>query len=98
MRLIAGHQHPQFDLNGGMPAGHTTVIRAAKDPIAREPEDPRIIALLRRTLCRATLSMDTNSWRITGVEGGERDVSLGATFEEWVKPCEELLTEALKNG
>ena len=95
MRLIAGHAHPQFDLNGAMPAGVTTVIRAAKDPIAKVPEDERILALLQRTLCRAKLDGEGQQWEVTSVLGLTDHLAFGATYEEWVSVCEALLAEAM---
>lgn len=96
MRLLTGRNHPNFNLDGGLPQGIKTVIRAAKDPIARVPQDEEIIALLQRTLCRAKLG-ELGCWEVTSVTGMEIAIPYSAPFSEWKKECENLLAEAMKD-
>lgn len=98
MRLMTGRNHPQFNLDGGMPQGSKTVIRAAKDPICEEPQDPAIQALLQRTLCRAKLDRESQQWEITSVIGTVAYIGYGAVFQDWLDVCENLLAEAMKDG
>src|SRR5690349_3774580 len=67
MRMITGRNHPHFNLDGGMPQGIKTVVRAAKDPVTVRPQDEAINVLLQRTLCRAKLELDC--WEVTSVTG-----------------------------
>lgn len=98
MRLMTGRNHPNFDLDGGMPQGPKTVIRAARDPIAPEPEDPQIQALLQRTLCHAILDREEQRWEVRSVIGTVDYVPYGGTYDDWVKTCEALLAEAMDHG
>lgn len=91
MRLITGRNHPNFNLDGGMPQGLKTVVRAAKDSIAEEPQDDTIKALLRDTLCRAKLDRETQRWKVTSVLGMEKLLPYGAPLSEWETTCKALL-------
>lgn len=95
MRIMTGRNHPQFNLDGGMCSGPKVTIRAAKDPIAQEPEDLALKALLKRTLCRAKLG--EGCWEVTSVGGRVVRFSFDAPFSEWTKLCEQLLKEAMEN-
>lgn len=95
MRLVTGRNHEHFNLDGGMPQGVGYVVRPAKDPIAREPEDGMIGLLLRRTLCRARLDEEARLWRITGMTGRSVLMQFSASFGEWESECNQLLKEAL---
>lgn len=100
MRMLTGRvgfEKPgfNFNLDDARPAGPQTVIRAAKDPIAREPEDARIKALLVRTLCRGRLADDRSQWEISGVTGQVYMLSLGAPYELWETACTGLLNQAM---
>lgn len=98
MRLMTGRNHPDFDLDGGLPQGIKTVIRAARDPICETPQDTAIIALLQRTLCRAKLDRESQQWEITSVIGTVAYLPYGALFQDWMDVCENLLAEAMANG
>lgn len=91
MRLITGRNHPNFNLNGGLPQGIKTVVRAAKDPIALEPQDEAIMALLQSTLCRAKLDHETQQWEVTSVLGAKKLVPYGASIGDWKEACKVLL-------
>lgn len=93
MRLITGRNHAHFNLDGGMSQGPKYIVRPARDPIAQEPEDGQIKALLQRCLCRAKLG--EGCWEVTGVSGRMVRFSFDATFDEWTKLCEQLLKEAM---
>lgn len=83
----------QFNLDGGMSQGPKHIVKPARDPIAQVPEDPQIIALLQRCLCRAKLG--EGCWEITSVTGKVTTVSLGATLGMWTHVCENLLKAAM---
>jgi hypothetical protein len=85
----------QFNLDGARPMGPQHIIRAAKDAIARQPQDETIIALLRRTLTRAKLSDDNSQWEIEGMTGQVYTLSLGAPYELWETACQGLLNQAM---
>ena len=85
----------QFNLDGARPAGPQTVIKAAKDPISRFPQDEAINVLLRRTLTRAKLSEDNTQWEIEGMTGQIYTLSLGAPYELWETACQGLLNQAM---
>lgn len=91
MRLLTGRAHPNFNLNGGLPQGIKTVVRAAKDSIAEAPQDETINALLRDTLCRAKLDRDTQQWKVESVLGMVKMLPYGASLEMWQAACKELL-------
>lgn len=100
MRMLVGRPQLakdgfEFNLDGARPAGPQTVIRAAKDPVAREPQDEEIKALLQRTLTRAKLNDDSTAWEVTGVTGERGEIPLGAPLAAWVQQCEKLLVEAM---
>lgn len=97
MRLMTGRNHPNFDLDGGMPQGVKTVIRAAKDPISDVPQDWSILQLLQRTLCRAKLDRDSQQWEITSVIGTVAYLSYGAVYQDWQDVCDRLFDEAMKS-
>lgn len=93
-----------FDLECGKLRSQTTTrgntvtsVRAVRDPIARVPQDDKIIALLLRTLTRAQLSEDSSQWEIKGMTGDTYMLSLGAPYELWVIACEGLLKKAMNN-
>lgn len=81
-----------FDIGGGMPRGPSHVVRAARDAV-RPPEDPEILALLKRTLCRAQLGV--NCFEIVSVDDAITEIGYGATFEQWKKTCERILAESI---
>lgn len=89
--MLTGRNHPNFNLDGGMPQGIKTVVRAAKDSIAEAPQDELIVALLRDTLCRAKLDRDTQQWQVTSVLGMIKHLPYGASLEDWQAACKELL-------
>lgn len=93
MRLITGRNHADFNLDGGMSQGPKYMVRPAKDPIARAPEDEQINILLRTTLCRARAHEGT--WEITGVSGAVKCVEYSASYETWSLTCRELLKIAI---
>ena len=97
MRMLTGRSHPDFNLDGGMPQGIKTVVRAARDPMASEPTEPAIRDLLQRTLTRAKLSEDRTGWEIQSVSGKAVMIPLGATTELWTSTCEKLLEEAMSD-
>ncbi len=95
VRLITGRNHAHFNLDGGMSQGPKYIVRPAKDPVAREPEDTLIGLLLKRTLCRAKLDEEARLWRITGMTGRSVLMQFSASFGEWESECNRLLKEAL---
>lgn len=98
MRITGQQRHPHFNLDGGAPQGPKYIIRPAKDPMAKAPEDSLILALLTATLCRAKLDEDARLWRVTGMTGRYVLLSLGATYAEWERECNALLAEAIKEA
>lgn len=97
MRLITGRNHEHFNLDGGMSMGPKYVIRPAKDPMAREPEDGFVMQLLKETLCRARLDEEARLWRITGMTGRSVLMQFSATYAEWEVECKALLKEAVES-
>jgi hypothetical protein len=95
VRFSTSRGHPNFNLDGGLPRERTTIIRAAKDPV-RVPEDPEIVAIIQRCLCRVVLGEDC--YVVTGVAGGQRTVRYGAPTSAWNEACDQLLQEAMKEG
>lgn len=92
MRFSGSRGHPQFDLDGGQPKGPSTIVRAAKDPV-RVPEDPAILAVIQRCLCRVELGEDC--YVVHGMSGDNRIVPYGAPHAKWEQVCDELLQLAL---
>jgi hypothetical protein len=96
VRFSGSRQTPGFNVNVGLPLrGRTEIIRAAKDPV-KIPEEPEIVDLVERSLCRVSLGEDC--YVVTGVAGGQRIVRYGAPFGDWTRVCNELLDEAMKEG
>ena len=62
----------------------------------RPPEEPTIVAVIERCLCRVTVGADC--YEVTGISGAQRAVRYGATLADWEKACGELLDEAMKSG
>lgn len=79
-----------------MSQGPKYIMRPARDPIAQEPEDGLIVALLKATLCRARLDEEARLWRITGMTGRSVLMVFSATYADWQKECEQLLKEAME--
>jgi len=98
MRMMTGRPQMdkggfQFNLDGGMSQGPKYIARPARDPIAQEPEDVQIKALLQRCLCRAKLA--TDCWEVTSVTGTVKTLSFSASYAQWKHTCENLLLESL---
>lgn len=101
MRMIVGRVGLEkdgfdFNLDNARPMGPQHIIRAAKDPIARVPTDPLIVALLERTLCRAKIDDANELWEITGVNDDQGRLALGAPMFMWTELCEKLLQQAME--
>jgi hypothetical protein len=77
------------------PGACTTVVRAAKDPVA-PPQDPVYVEVIERNLCRVSLGEDC--YVVTGLAGGQRIVRYGAPLSEWETACADLLKEAMLSG
>jgi len=93
MQFSGSRGHSTFNLDGGLPRGRTSIIRAAKDPVL-PPTDPAYVATIVKNLCRVKLGEDC--YVVTGVTDDERKIPYGAPFEEWVRVCKELLDLAIK--
>lgn len=92
MQFSGSRGHPKFNLDGGLPRGATNIVQAAKDPV-RLPEDPSIVSLVERCLCKVSLGEDC--WIVKGMSGDEETVSYNDPPSRWVEVCERLLEKAL---
>lgn len=92
MRFSGSRGHSKFDLDGGQPKGPATIIRAAVDPV-RLPEDPTLVALIERCLCKVELSAD--GWMVKGMSGDQEFVSYNDPVTKWSEVCGRLLEKAM---
>lgn len=92
MRFSGSRGHPTFELDGGMPKGPATILRAAKDPV-RVPEDLETLAVIQRCLCRVELGEDC--YIVRGMSGDAKIIPYGAPLSTWEKECDALLALAV---
>lgn len=93
MRFAGSRGHKTFDLDGGLPKGATTIITAAKDSV-RVPEEPTIVNVVQRSLCRVELGEDC--YIVKGMTGKQEIVPYGASLTQWEDACDRLLKLAMQ--
>lgn len=93
MRFSGSRGHAKFDLDGGQPRGPATIIRAAVDPV-RLPEDPALVAVIERCLCKVTIGED--GWIVTGMTGETEFISYNDPITKWSEVCQRLLDKAME--
>lgn len=93
MQFSGSRGHPKFDLDGGQPRGPATILKAAVDPV-RVPEDPTLLAVIERCLCKVKVGED--GWVVTGMTGDTEFVSYNDPPTKWGEVCEKLLKKAIE--
>lgn len=92
MHFNGSRGHPKFNLDGGLPRGPATILKAAVDPV-KVPTEPSIVAVIQRCLCKVEMGEDC--WVVKGMTGDVETVSYNDPITRWVEVCERLLKKAL---
>lgn len=92
MHFNGSRGHSKFNLDGGMPRGPSTIIKASIEPV-KPPTDPTLVAVIERCLCKVKMGED--GWIVTGMSGAEEFISYNDPATKWSEVCERLLEKAM---